>query len=188
MKVKIKIPTSLDGITIGQYQKIYPLLENEDLTGDEIDNEILRIVTGIDNIEDVNEVDRKMLIDKVSKSLTIKGEFKTTFNLNGIEFGLIPNFDNISNGEYIDLIKYSESLGDLHRFMAVAYRPLKFKDRFKNYTIVNYEGTKYNAERMLEMPMTIAEGVRGFFLTLSNDLGNYIATFTATGRQKEMQV
>jgi hypothetical protein len=185
MKVKVKVPSSLDDITVGQYQAIQKLLENENLKGKELDNEILKIVLGFDNIDAISVKDRNRLYVDVQKALQKEGEFKQTFVLNGIEFGLIPNFDKINDAEYTDLIRYSKNDEDLHRFLAVAYRPTKFKDRFKNYTIVNYEGTKYNAERLKELPMSIAKGVQVFFFNLSKDLSNYILTSTVQEQVKE---
>ena len=185
MKVKIKVPLSLDDITVGQHQSIQKLLENDNLKGKELDNEILKIVLGFDDIDAISVKDRNRLFVDVQNALQKEGEFKQTFVLNGIEFGLIPNFDKLTNGEYTDLIKYSEYVDDLHRFLAVAYRPIKLKDRFKNYTIVNYEGTKFNADRLKELPMSIANGVQGFFLNLSNDLENYILMSTQTEQARE---
>jgi hypothetical protein len=178
MNVKLTIPTNLNDITVSQYQAIQVLLEDEFLIGKDLDNEILKVVLNYDNIESISVKDRSELIKDITKALEKEGEFKPTFVLNGIEFGLIPNFDKVSAGEYTDLIKYSKDVKDLHRFLAVAYRPTKLRDRFKNYTIVNYEGTMYNADRLKELPMSIANGVQVFFFNSSNDLQNHILTCT----------
>jgi hypothetical protein len=174
MKVKLTIPNNLDDITVGQHQAIQELLLNEDLKGSELDDEILKIVLNFDNVEGISAKDKNELIKDIDLALKKQGEFKQTFVLDGIEFGLIPNFDTLTNGEYTDLIKYSNSDEDLHRLLAVAYRPRKFRDTFKNYTIVNYEGTAFNADRMKQLPMSIAHGVVGFFLNGWNDLKNHI--------------
>ena len=173
MNVKIKVPTSLNDITIGQYQEIKSLLDDEDLQGIELDNQILRIVLGFNNVEDISKKDRNILTKDVETALLNDGSFYQTFELNGVNFGMIPNFDNITNGEYTDLIKYSESEDDLHKFMAVCYRPIVSKDVFKNYVIESYNGTSTYSEIMKELPMSIARGCKGFFLTLLNDLNNH---------------
>lgn len=178
MNVKITVPSNLDDITVGQFQAIQKLLDDENLKGKELDDEILKIVLNFDNVKNISVKDRNRLASDVTKALQIEGTFKNRFTLNGIEFGLIPNFDKISDGEFTDLVKYYKSIEDLHRFLAVAYRPTKFKDRFKNYTIVNYEGTEHNAERLKELPMSIAKGVQVFFFNLSKDLSNYILKST----------
>ena len=186
MNVKLKIPSTLDDITVGQHQAIQNLLKEETLTGKDLDDEILKIVLNYNSINGISAKDRNLLIKDIDIALKKEGTFYNKFTLNGIEFGLIPNFDKISDGEYTDLIKYSKNDEDLHRFLAVAYRPTKLKDVFKNYTIVNYEGTEFNAERMKGLPMSIANGVKGFFLTLSVDLLNHIQKSTEEEQVKEL--
>lgn len=175
MNVKVTIPTSLNDITVGQYQQITDLLNDKQLKGSELDNQILRIVLGYDNVEAISVKDRNELTKDIEKALLNDGSFEQTFELNKVRFGLIPNFDSITNGEYIDLIKYSESDEDLHRFLAVCYRPVITKDLFKNYNIETYEGTSNYADVMKDLPMSIAKGCKGFFLTLWHDLNNHIA-------------
>lgn len=170
MNVKLKIPTNLDDITVGQYQKIRALLSNEDLESETLDNEILKIVLNFDNVDAISVKDKKEITTDIREALEREGEFKNTFTLNGIKFGLIPNFDRITNGEYTDLIKYSKEEEDLHRLLAVSYRPIAKKDGFDNYLVEDYKGTSEHAETMKNLPMSIANGVVGFFLTLSNDL------------------
>ena len=185
MNVNIKIPESLEDITVGQYQEIDRLSKVEGLTNDKLDDEIIKVVTGFNNVGAISKRDRNILIQDIYKALKQDGKFHQTFVLNGIDFGLIPNFDNITNGEYADLIKYSESDEHMHKLLAVAYRPIKHKNMFKDYTIVNYEGTKYNAERMKELPMSIANGVIGFFLNGYNDLKIHLLTSMAVEQTKD---
>lgn len=174
MNVKVKVPTSLNDITVGQMQELNSLLENEDLTGVDLDNAILRLLLGFDNVEDITKKDRDILVKDIEQALLNEGNFQQTFELNNQRFGLIPNFDNITNGEYTDLIKYSDSEEDLHRFLAVCYRPVISKDFFKNYSIESYKGTSNYANQMKGLPMSIAKGCKGFFLTLSQDLENHL--------------
>ena len=186
MNVKITIPTSLNDITIGQYQAIRELLKDEDLKGKELDNEILRIVLGFENVEGIAKKDRNNLIKDIETALEKEGNFNKTFKLKDVTFGMIPNYDAISNGEYIDLIKYSENEEDLHRLLAVCYRPIRGKDIFNNYQIEEYNGTGKYADIMKELPMSIAKGCRGFFLTLSEDLEIPSLMFTEVELKREL--
>lgn len=174
MNVKLKIPTNLEDITVGQFQAIQKLLENEDLKGNELDDEILKVVLKYDNIKGISAKDRNMLVNDIRNALEEEGTFYNRFTLKGIEFGLIPNFDKLSNGEYTDIIKYSDNIQELHRFLAVTYRPIKIKDSFQNYKIVEYNGTSEHAENMRELPMSIANGVQFFFYSLSKDSKKHI--------------
>lgn len=184
MEVILKIPTSLDDITIEQFQKLKKI-DASGITGRNLDDEILKLFTGIDSVGSISQKDRQFILDSVGKALVREGEFKTRFKLGYVELGMIPNFDKLSGDEYSDLINYSDSDEDLHRFMAVAYRPIKQKDSFKNYQIVKYSGTGELSELMKQMPMSIVNGFNGFFLTLSSDLEDHILKSTAEGQMKE---
>lgn len=183
MNVKVKVPSNLNDITILQYQKMHKLNESN-LEGVHLDNEILKLFTGIENVGAISQKDRDSLLSSISKSLVDDGKFEQRVKLGTLNLGMIPNFDKIVGAEYTDLIKYSDSVEDLHRFMAVAYRPIKHKDAFKNYSIVNYDGTSELSEVMKQLPMSIVKGFNGFFLTLSNDLEDHIQKFTAEERMK----
>ena len=174
MKVKLQVPTSVDDITVGQSQKIQELQSNTSLTESMLEDEILKVVLRNDNVNSFTAKDKKLLVGKVFLALNNEGEFKQRFELNGIEFGLIPNFDKILNSVLLDALKYCGDDENLHRFLAVIYRPIKHRDRFKNYSLVRYEGTQYNADRMKDLPLSIANGVVNFFLKSCDDLENYI--------------
>lgn len=187
MRLKVNIPNSLDDITVEQFQRLN-FLNDSDLEGERLDNEMLKLFTGVENVGDISKKDRAYILEAITNALTKVGEFKQRFKIGNIEFGLIPNFDKIVGSEYTDLIKYSENIEDLHRLIAVAYRPIKLKDVFKNYQIVNYSGTSELAELMKQTPMSIVNGFNGFFLTLSNDLEAHIQKCTAEERMKETQL
>jgi len=186
MKLKINIPTSLNDITIGQYQRMHKLNES-DLEGIALDNEILKLFTGIENVGDISQKDRDSILESIAKALISDGKFNHRVNLGSLSLGMIPNFDRMSGDEYSDVIKYADNVEDLHRFMAVAYRPIKHKDFYKNYSIVKYTGTSELSEQMKELPMAIVKGFNGFFLSLSNDLEAHIQKCIAEERMKETQ-
>jgi len=193
MKVKVLIPESLDDITIEQHQKL-EVIKNEAKEGmtdeevRELDNKIISLFTGVEYVESMSEKDRDYFLTSIGKALVTQGEFKDRFEIDGIEFGMIPNFDKITGSEYTDLIKYYNKVEDLHRFFAVAYRPTRLKDIFKNYDIVSYTGTSEMSEIMKKTPMSIVEGFHAFFLTLSNDLGNHIQKCMLEEQMKEMNL
>lgn len=184
MNVKITIPETLDDITVGQIQEMELLLDNEDLKDDELDNEILKVILNFDNVEDISVKDRNRIVKDIRLALEKEGEFKNVFELNGTKFGLIPNFDKISNGEYTDLIKYADNTQDLHRFLAVCYREVSKFDWFDNYDIKKYKGTSKHAETMKQLPMSIAKGVQVFFYNLLNDLRTHILMSTEAEQAK----
>jgi hypothetical protein len=101
-----------------------------------------------------------------------------------VEFGFIPNLDKITMGEYIDLNNYFGSDTDLHKAMAVLYRPIhpSYKDK-DSYRIGSYEGTSTHSDIMKDMPLDIALGARVFFLRL----GTKLSTLTMSYLQSQIQ-
>ena len=85
------------------------------------------------------------------------------------EFGFINDIENMSLGEYTDLDTYVTDWNNMHKTMAVLYRPLitRYKDK---YTIAEYEGTSEFAEVMKFMPLDVALGSLVFFYRLGNEL------------------
>jgi hypothetical protein len=95
--------------------------------------------------------------------------FKNKFTLNGIDYGFIPNLDDISQGEYMDLDNYIVDVANLHRSMAVMFRPIKTKLKDK-YIIEPYEGSDVYAEKMLDAPLDVVLASRVFFYHLGREL------------------
>lgn len=185
MDIKVSIPTSLNDITIEQYFAINSISE-QDLTDYEKENELIKLFTKIEQVEAILKKDRDKLVAAVIEATIKEGTFKNRFTIGNIEFGMIPNFDKITASEYTDLIKYSEKEEDLHRLMAVAFRPIKLKDKFKNYQIVNYSGTHELCELMKQTPMSILKGFNAFFLNLSIDLEAYTQKSMEEAQAKAM--
>jgi hypothetical protein len=98
---------------------------------------------------------------------------------------MIPNFDKITSKEYFDLSSYGVDIDTLHNVMAIAFRPIK--DKGKTYTIENYNGTEEYAETMKQMPLNYVNGFLSFFLTLQDDLLNYIQKYTTEAQAMEYQ-
>lgn len=191
MKVKVSIPKSLDDITTGQFQQLDVINNNskDNMTDDEVrvfDNKIVSLFTGIEDVDTITEKDRNYVLESVGKALVTKGEFKDRFTIGGIEFGMTPNLDKVYGKEYTDLIKYYGKTEELHRFMAVAFRPIKLKDVFKSYIITDYKGTSELSELMKQTPMSIVKGFDAFFLTLSNDLEVHIQRSILEEQAKEI--
>lgn len=188
--MKIKLPDSQDEITLETYMKFVSL----DSDADNYEDLIFSLFTGV-KVEDVVNVSKKdidFVLKHIYNALQREGEFKRLVTIDGVELGIIPNFDKITGGEYSDLVNYSkEDKGvnkDLNKLIAVLYRPVESKDRFNNYSIKKYKGTKEHLKYINKLPMSIVNGCLGFFLTLSNDLETHIQAYTEEEQQKELQL
>ena len=147
MKVKISIPTNLNEIKLSQYQKFLKIVQDNE-ESDFLNHKMVQIFCGVD----LNIVDAMRQKDVEDAVNTIGGLFKQMpplqqkFEMNGTTFGFIPNLDDMSSGEYMDLDGYIANWDDMHRAMAVLYRPIKQKLGEK-YLIEDYEGTERYAEK-----------------------------------------
>ncbi len=132
-----------------------------------------------------NEIDRMKVdefnkaVEEIAKEIEKKKEFKPTFKMGGVEYGFIPNLDEITYGENRDLTGYINEWQTMHLAMAVSYRPITLKKGGK-YLIEEYAGTNATAELMRDCPLDVVQGMNVFFYNLINDLLSCIPKFMTT--------
>lgn len=189
------IPETLRDIKLSQWQKYIDILEkNKDaeLTGF-LEKKLLGIFCGVE-LKDIDRIGLSVFdntIQHLSEVLNSKPELVKTFKMKGtddvtVEFGLIPNFDKMSYGEFVDLEKYLFVDKDLHRAMAVMYRPVKIKSK-GSYLIHDYKGTEYLAEVMKSTPLDVALSARVFFYRLATKLSNFTMAYTLKELQQKQE-
>jgi hypothetical protein len=83
--------------------------------------------------------------------------------------GSFQAIEEITVGELNDVDQYISDWTQMHKAMAVLFRPIvsTFGQR---YDIEKYEGSAKYANKMLEMPLDVAIGAMLFFWTLGSDL------------------
>jgi len=189
MKIKIELPTNLAGIELRQYQKFL-----EDIK-DEKDNSVIEQKMAqyfcnikLDNIYELKVTDVILINNRVNELLNKKSfNLHQTFNLGGVEFGFIPKLEDMTLGEYIDLDNYIGDWNNMHKAMAVLYRPITKKKRAWwsfgkrkefQYKIEEYKGAITYAEVMKYAPLDVVLGASFFLLSLSkillNNTQNYL--------------
>jgi len=77
--------------------------------------------------------------------------------------------DEMSLGEYIDLEKYISNWEDMHKALAVMYRPI-VAGKKEFYEIEKYKGSDKYADIMEDAPITVALGAMVFFCHLGREL------------------
>ena len=177
--MKIIIPETIGDITVKQYQKYIELTRREDLSIEDLNIRKIHIFTGL-KIEDVRKIsiaDYNEIINLIDKALEVDNGFKDKFFIGELEFGFIPNLNKITAGEFIDIEKYQSNIEDMHKLMAIFFRPIDKKDAFGNYSIIPYQGTEQYSEVMKLMPLNCANGALVFFSNLSNELMSYTQRF-----------
>ena len=192
-KLKIDIPKSLRGIKLSEYQKFYKLSEdNKDAQDPEFLNlKMLEVFCGLTLKEAYNMklTDFNFVINHLNELFKVETPMISRFSLkdpNGdeVEFGFIPKLDSISLGEFVDLDTYMADWSDMHKAMAVLYRPITFEKRGM-YLIENYESSDKYSEVMKDMPIDIAMGAVVFFYRLGKELSVYLMGYLQKEAQKE---
>ena len=137
MELKLNIPNSLNEITLGQYQEF----EKLDLTNDSIVHlKMIEIFCKVPEIvvRNINAIDVTDICDVINNMFDTKHQLINSFKLGKQEYGFIPNLDDMSFGEYIDLDTFIGDTENLHRAMNVLYRPIDLRQG-NRYTLKEYD-------------------------------------------------
>ena len=168
MKLSIIVPEHLNEITLEQYQKFTKLNTKENEGSNFLLHKMIEVFCNL-NLKDIATIkykDVQKIVLRLNKVFDKKTELIPTFKLKGVEYGFIPELDEITLGEYIDLDNYLGDWNNMHKAMAVLYRPVKFKKDNK-YQIEDYKGSN---SVMLDMPLDVALGAMVFFYHLNSQL------------------
>ena len=182
MKLSITIPSSLNEITLRQYQEFLKIQENAD-NEKLLQAKIIEIFCQMElkNVMLLKASDCEIIVEKITKIFDNKPELVTTFKLNNTTYGFIPQLDEISLGEYIDLDTYIGDWENMEKAMNVLYRPIVLKVKDK-YTIDEYKiGTD---DLLLDMPMSAVLSSIFFLWNLGLDLSKAMMNYLD---QKEYQ-
>lgn len=167
MKYELKVPTNLNDITLGQYQQYIKLPEG--LTENQI---ALKMVTIFCNVPEkvarlIKASDIQEIVKKLSKMFDETPPLTRRFKIGKTEYGFIPNLDEMSFGEYIDIDTYLGDWDNIERAMAVLYRPIKNTydslyniEPYKVKDVLNYK----------HMPLGVVLGSILFFYNLGSEL------------------
>jgi hypothetical protein len=177
----VTIPENIEDITLEQFQKYHALNQREGILDHEYNKRCISIFTGLKyrELDNIKNTDYEMLVKDIIKALDTPVDFKNSFTFEGVEYGFIPNFEDITQGEWLDLTEYQGDVDTMHKLMAVLFRPITKRDKFDNYAIETYSGTKERAELFKGMPLNIVNGALVFFLNLSKELKEAIQRSTA---------
>ena len=187
MEMKIKVPTSLNEIALKDYQAFVSLQTN---SNDEvfISQKMIELFCGISLSEVVNIKLSSVneLVQHFTKLFSEKPLFQNRFKIGEIEFGFIPDLEEITFGEYVDLETHLQSWETYHKAMAVMYRPIttKLKDK---YDIEKYAPNKDMDELMKFAPLDICLSASLFFWTLGSELLTASMNYLENNLTEEMR-
>ena len=180
MEVKIKVPTNLADIPLHKYQQFHKVLEiNPEASTNDlfIQEKMLQIFCDLplSNALKYRKVDLDNVTEMIAQTLEQKPELVRHFKLGDTEFGFIPKLEDMTFGEYIDLDNSIGDIKNLHKAMAVLYRPIKQKIKDK-YLIEEYKGDNYH-DAMLNTPMDAVISSMLFFWNLGIELSKVMITY-----------
>ena len=184
MKVDLVVPNSLADITLGQYQKFVKISESN--TDEKfISIKMLEIFCKLklETIMTMKATSIKTVTATLTEMFNAKQDLKHIIRMDGIQYGFIPNLEDMTFGEYVDLDSNISDFQEMHKAMAVLYRPIekKFKGQ---YTIKPYEAKE--ADFMKAMPMDIVFGSMIFFYHLGSDLSKVMMDYLQQEENKEL--
>lgn len=184
MRVELNVPDKLSEIRLEQYQRFVKLYDGE-VTEQFLALKMMEIFCGVKLTEayQMRYKDIEGIVDLLSTLLEEKPQLVTRFEINGIEYGFIPNLDDMSFGEYVDLDTYIGDWQEIHRAMGVLYRPIK--DKYgERYNIEDYKVK--DTEVMKQMPMDAVISSLLFFYRLGIDLSKAMTNYSEEERENRL--
>jgi len=175
MKLKVQIAANAKAVTIGKYIDYQNAVDKA---------EKVHIITG-KSTESIRQLQSSVIDEIVMRyESAIKlgsNNFERKVRIGAVEYGFIPNLNEMTFGEYVDLDTLCSTLyvdGKLsgagaHKLMCILYRPVKAKFG-KHYDIQPYSTSakrKYEDD-LLQLTMDHVLNVLLFFSTLEIELYN----------------
>tara|TARA_R100000734_G_scaffold12595_1_gene9351 strand:- start:10996 stop:11688 length:693 start_codon:yes stop_codon:yes gene_type:complete len=171
--LELKVPTSLESITLRQYQKYLKIADKNkgDEYNDFLNKKIVEIFCNVNlnDVESIPVVEFDKVLKIISKAFSKDWGLTRRFKLLDVDMGFIPKLDDMSLGEYVDVESGISDWQDMHKAMAVLYRPVNFTQKDK-YTIAPYSPSDQVKELMKDMPLNIVMGAVVFFYNLGIEL------------------
>ena len=134
--------------------------------------------------------DVAVIMEKISElQAEQNSSLKRIIEIDGVEYGFMPNLDDITLGEYADLESFIKNGIEEHlpEVMAVLYRKITEKTDSGVYTIAAYGGDlTIRAEQMKKMSAEQVQSALVFFYNFVSVLFLTLGSFSIM-KQKEMK-
>ena len=137
------IPASWREVTLRQYIDLMNLPESLTLLEKNFENLSILLEISPREAKKIPAQDFDLLNEKLAFTNTPPGtRFEAKVFLGDQEFGIIPNLENLTIGEFMDLEEYASDWNNkVHLLMSLLYRPIIEKGPW-GYKIEEYDGTK----------------------------------------------
>jgi len=168
--MKILVPTDINDITLEQFQK-FSKINTENQEEEFLLHKTIEIFCDVDialvskfPLKDVREI-----VEEITAVLDQKAPFTDRFELDGVQYGFIPDLSAMSLGEYIDLEDGLKDTKEFHKAASVMYRPIK-KSFKELYSIDGYDASLDRQQLMKSAPIGIISAAVVFFYSIVKEL------------------
>lgn len=187
--MRITLPNSWDGITVGQFQDLYPVLVSESKLVERVPA-LISVLSGLP-LQDVMKIKIEEY-RKISKALSFLDTLDTltdvrdSFKVDGDRYSVDTNISNMCGAQYMDFMHFlGECKGDNNLVMQNLHNLLScvvIKDERKRwgYKRGEYDGSKIEVTRKLikdKMPISLAFPIAVFFWNLWQESTKNIQDF-----------
>ena len=182
MEVRLNIPTTLNEITLGQYQEFSKL----DVTNEsEIQSKMIEIFCEVPSIvvRNMKATDIVDICNILNNMFDTKHQLINSFKIGKQEYAFIPSLEDMSFGEYVDLDTFIGDNDNLHRAMNVLYRPIDLKQG-NRYKIKDYDPDL--SEDAKNYPLDAVLGAIVFFYDLGKDLSTVMLNFSKEANEENL--
>lgn len=183
---------TLEDLTVEDYMFLNSINKLDKETSSDM---IFREVVKYFKLEDIEYKDVIRMFDKLKAVLDsiTSSEPILRFTYKGVEYGMDPNIDKILTGPFCDLTLYENDENNIHRFLAIMYRPIVKEGRKwfglgkKNgtYALETYEGSDKYCEIMKKQPVQLYLNSVVFFCNSEKELLNDL-TISMTKNQSQI--
>jgi len=185
VEIELQVPTSLDDIKLWQYQEYLQIPEDADPLY--VNKRTIELFCGVsmESVDSIPVLEAEKVLEVLKTAFQQEQkELIKHFTLMNVEFGFIPKLDDMSLGEYIDLENTIGDWQEIHKAMAILYRPVNFK-KGDRYTIAPYTPNEDVQEIMQDMPLSAAMSALVFFYRLGIQLSKATLRYTEAMIAKE---
>ena len=179
-QVKINIPESWAEVTLEQYQNYVISTDTKDEAAVMFNTIASLCSVPREYVERFKIEDLKKVYTNLNKLIEkpLNKELVNIIEIDGVRYGMHPNLDSMSFGEYVDLEEFAKAgLIGFHKVLAILYRPIA-DEQGARYNIEPYEVEhQRNAEKFKGVNMDVINGVSVFFYTLG---GKFLQIFQAS--------